>query len=274
MGELQGEGVWLINALTLAVLESECVLDNDAVAQCEALAQELTEAQEDSEGVSVASVAEITAVVLCDAGGEMPVWALEEELEDTSNDGRAEGESQGVGVRLPDTLMQPVLESECVLDSDAVTQCEALAHELMEAQEDSEGDKVDSVAELAAVAQCEAESEKMLLEDECDDGIATSESQGEGVGLPDTLMQAVLESECALDCDAVAQCEALVQELTEAQEDADGERVTENVAQGEAVALARALALTWLADTVAEGRLLGDADKETESVPLDEGEGE
>ncbi len=64
MRELQGEGVGLTIALTLAALESECVLDSDAVAQCEALAHELTEAQEDSEGVRVASVAESMAVML------------------------------------------------------------------------------------------------------------------------------------------------------------------------------------------------------------------
>ena len=275
--ESQGEGVGLANALMHAVLESECVLDRDAVAQCEALAHELTEAQEDTEGDRVDNVAELAAVTLCEAKGEMLARALEEELEDTSEDGSAEGESQGVGVRLPDTLMQAVLESECVLDSDAVAQCEALAQALTEAQEDSEGVRVDSVAELAAVAQCEAEGEALpealgeALGDGSDDGIAEGDSQGVGVRLPDTLMQTVLESECVLDSDAVAQCEALAQELTEAQEDADGESVTEKVAQGEDVAVARALALTWLADTVAEGRLLGDSDIETESVPLDEG---
>lgn len=42
------------------------------------------------------------------------------------------------------------------------------------------------------------------------------------------------------------------------------------MAQGEDVALAGALALTWVADTDAEGRLLGDVDEDTESVPLDE----
>ena len=42
------------------------------------------------------------------------------------------------------------------------------------------------------------------------------------------------------------------------------------MAQGEDVALAGALALTWVADTDAEGRLLGDEDEDTESVPLDE----
>jgi hypothetical protein len=66
----------------------------------------------------------------------------------------------------------------------------------------------------------------------------------------------------------------LAQALTEAQEDAEGDKDTEEVAQGEDVALAGALALTWLADTDAEKRLLGDADEETESKSLDEGEEE
>ena len=278
-GEPRGLGVELADALVQAVLERECALDSDAVEQCEALALELIETVDDSERDKVVvSVAELHAVAQCETEGEALPGALRMGLKDGSEDGGAEGEPRGLGVGLADALVQAVLERECALDSDAVAQCVALALELIETSDDSERDKVvDSVAELHAVAQCEAGGEALpgalgeVLEDGSEDGGAEGEPRGLGVGLTDALVQAVLERECALDSDAVAQRETLAHELIVAQVDAEGDRVTEKVAQCEDVALAGALALTLLADAVAEGRLLGVAEKETESVPPDEG---